>query len=421
MPLFHIHGLVGCLLSSLAAGASVVCTPGFEADQFLSWLQECQPTWYSAVPTMHQAVLAQAQQSGLPDRPLRLIRSSSAAMPSRIMAEMETTFGVPVIEAYGMTEASHQMTSNPLPPAQRKPRSVGLARQTEVAIAALATNELLPQGEIGEVVIRGEAVTKGYASNPTANASAFFEGWFRTGDQGYLDEEGYLFLQGRLKEVVNRGGEKVSPVEVDEALMELPQVAQAVAFAVPHPTLGEDLAAAVVLKPGAQITSEALRAYLFDHIADFKVPSQIIVVDAIPKGATGKLQRLGLADKLADRLKSKFIAPRNATEQAISDIMTEVLERECVGIEENFFAIGGDSLKGTQVASRLMERFGVDLANVVVFRRPTVAQLAIEIAELTEQSHLDGDDMQDLLNELQGLSSDEIDQLLQDADIVHSP
>jgi acyl carrier protein len=361
---------------------------------------------------MHQAALAQAQQYGIPDTALRLIRSSSAAMSARIRAEMEATFGVPVIEAYGMTEASHQMTSNPLPPAPRKPRSVGLPGQTEVAIAAMTTNELLPQGKIGEVVIRGEAVMQGYASHPEANANIFFEGWFRTGDQGYLDEDGYLFLQGRLKEVVNRGGEKVSPVEVDEVLMELPEVDQAVAFAVPHPTLGEDLVAAVVLKPSAQTTSGALRDYLFLKVAAFKVPSQIIVVDAIPKGATGKLQRMGLADKLADQLQAEFIAPRDAMEQAIAAVIQELLKCDRLSITENFFVLGGDSLKGTQVMSRLSAQFGIELPNTLLFRYPTVMELAMAVRPLIAADTADNGVVNDLMAQLAGLPPEEIERLL---------
>lgn len=412
MPLFHIHGLIGALLSSMVAGASVVCTPGFDASRFLGWLKAHQPTWYSAVPTMHQSVLAQAQQQGVPSSPLRLIRSSSAAMPARVMADIEAIFAVPVIEAYGMTEASHQMASNPLPPATRKPRSVGIAGQTKVAIAATDSNELLPQGHSGEVVIQGDAVTQGYVSNPAANDQAFFDGWFRTGDQGYLDEEGYLFLQGRLKEIVNRGGEKISPLEVDEVLMGRPEVHQAVAFGIPHPTLGEDLAAAVVLKPGVEITADSLRDHLFSRVASFKVPSQIILVDAIPKGATGKLQRIGLAEKLAEQLNADYVAPRNEIEQAVADVIQQILKCDRISVTENFFVMGGDSLKGTQVTSRLSAQYGVNLPNTSLFRYPTVESLATEIIRLKDE---DEGAVQDVLAQLEGLSPEEIESLLQSA------
>jgi acyl-CoA synthetase (AMP-forming)/AMP-acid ligase II len=204
MPLFHIHGLIGALLSSVAAGASVYCTPGFNAMKFLGWLDEVKPSWYSAVPTMHQTILSRASRNEqIRERnTLRLIRSSSAALPPQVLKELEETFGVPVVESYGMTEAAHQMASNPLPPAPRKPGSVGPAAGPEIGILDDA-GQLLAQGATGEVVIRGDNVTAGYARNPEANASAFTHGWFRTGDQGRLDEDGYLFITGRLKEIIN--------------------------------------------------------------------------------------------------------------------------------------------------------------------------------------------------------------------------
>ncbi len=284
-----------------------------------------------------------------------------------------------------------------------------MAGQTDVAIATIDANQLLPPGATGEVVIRGPAVTTGYISNPTANSTAFFDGWFRTGDQGYLDDDGYLFLQGRLKEQVNRGGEKISPLEVDEALMEHPDVHQAVAFAVPHPTLGEDMAAAVVLKPYGQVTPQALRDYLFGQIADFKVPSQIVIVTAIPKGATGKLQRIGLADKLADHLTADFVAPRTEAEAAITAVFQEILRCDRVGVTENFFVLGGDSLKGTQVMTRLVAHFGVVLPNTVLFRYPTVAELAQEI---TSQLPTSDAVVDELVAELAGLDPDALERLL---------
>ena len=220
MPLFHIHGLIGALLSSIAAGASVYCTPGFNAMKFFGWLDEVKPSWYSAVPTMHQAILSRTSRNEQirGRHTLRLIRSSSAALPPQVLKELEEAFGVPVVESYGMTEAAHQMASNPLPPAPRKPGSVGPAAGPEIGIMDDA-GQLLAPGAIGEVVIRGANVTAGYARNPEANASAFTRGWFRTGDQGRLDEDGYLYITGRREGIVNRGGEKISPRQVDEALI----------------------------------------------------------------------------------------------------------------------------------------------------------------------------------------------------------
>ncbi len=299
MPLFHIHGLIAAVLSSLAAGASVWCTPGFNALKAFSWLEEVDPTWYTAVPTMHQAILARAPRNKeiVEKLKLRLIRSSSSSLPPQVMTALEETFGAPVIESYGMTEAAHQMASNPLPPRARKPGAVGVAAGPEVAIMDEEGN-LLDQGEIGEVVIRGPNVTKGYEANEAANASAFTDGWFRTGDQGVFDEEGYLRLTGRLKEIINRGGEKISPREVDEVLMDHEAVAQVVTFAMPHPKLGEEVAAAVVLREGASATDREIRDFVATRLADFKVPRKLLILDEIPKGATGKLQRIGLAEKL---------------------------------------------------------------------------------------------------------------------------
>ncbi|MGH6893656.1 MAG: acyl--CoA ligase [Dongiaceae bacterium] len=299
MPLFHIHGLVGALLSSLSAGASVHCPPGFNALKFFGWLDQAEATWYTAVPTMHQAVLARADRNAdvLARRRLRFIRSSSASLSPRVMKALEQTFGCPVIESYGMTEASHQMASNPLPPRPRKPGTVGIAAGPEIAIMGL-DGALLPRGEIGEIVIRGENVTAGYANNPKANTEGFANGWFRTGDQGVLDAEGYLSLTGRLKEIINRGGEKIAPREVDDVLMDHPAVAQVVTFALPHDKLGEEVAAAIVLREGKQASEQELRAFAATRLADFKVPRKIVFLPEIPKGATGKLQRIGLAQRL---------------------------------------------------------------------------------------------------------------------------
>jgi acyl-CoA synthetase (AMP-forming)/AMP-acid ligase II len=299
MPLFHIHGLIAAVLSSLAAGGSVFCTPGFNALRFFQWLTEAKPTWYSAVPTMHQAILARAARNpeALHAAKLRFIRSSSASLPAQVMAELESTFGCPVIESYGMTEAAHQMTSNRLPPGRRKPGSVGAAAGPEVAVMA-HDGEILRPGQIGEIVIRGPNVTGGYENNPEANASAFAHGWFHTGDQGMLDDDLYLRVTGRLKEIINRGGEKVSPLEVDEVLMDHPAIAQVVTFAMPHDKLGEEVAAAIVLREGIAASESDIRSFASGRLADFKVPRHIVILDEIPKGATGKLQRIGLAAKL---------------------------------------------------------------------------------------------------------------------------
>jgi acyl-CoA synthetase (AMP-forming)/AMP-acid ligase II len=299
MPLFHIHGLIAALTAPLSAGGEVSCSPGFNALKFFGWLSEVRPTWYTGVPTMHQAILLRAANN--PDviagHRLRFIRSSSSALPPTVIAELERVFGVPVVEAYGMTEAAHQMASNPLPPSPRKPGSVGPSGGPEIRIVD-TDGKTVPRGATGEIVIKGPNVMREYENNPKANADAFYDGWFRTGDQGVMDEEGYVSITGRLKEIINRGGEKISPREVDEIIMEHPAVHQCVTFAMPHDMLGEDVAAAIVLRQGAQASDRELREFAATRLAAFKVPRKILILNEIPVGATGKLQRIGLAQKL---------------------------------------------------------------------------------------------------------------------------
>jgi acyl-CoA synthetase (AMP-forming)/AMP-acid ligase II len=299
MPLFHIHGLIAGVMAPLSVGGEVSCTPGFNALKFFGWMAETHPTWYTAVPTMHQAILMRARNASeiIAANPLRFIRSSSASLPPQVLHELEAVFGAPVIEAYGMTEAAHQMASNPLPPGIRKPGSVGLAAGPEVCILD-EDGQPAASGVTGEIAIRGPNVTSGYEGNPKANAEAFTNGWFRTGDQGIIDEAGYIALTGRLKEIINRGGEKISPREVDDVLMDHPAVLQCVTFAVPHDKLGEEVAVVVVLRDGTEATAAELREFATKRLADFKVPKKVVFRSEIPKGATGKLQRIGLAEKL---------------------------------------------------------------------------------------------------------------------------
>ncbi|MEC8061363.1 MAG: acyl--CoA ligase [Pseudomonadota bacterium] len=299
MPLFHIHGLIAVLATSLGVGASVCCGAGFNALQFFDLARTEQITWYSGVPTMHQAILMRAQRQPEAVRALglRLIRSSSASLPPAVFEELTATFGCPVIEAYGMTEAAHQMTSNPLGDGKQKAGCVGVVTAPEVCIMDAQGAPVAAGGE-GEVCIRGDNVTPGYENNPKANAESFTDGWFRTGDQGFFDADGYLKITGRLKEIINRGGEKVSPLEVDNVLMEHPAVQQVVTFAVADKMLGEEIGAAVVLADGGDLDAAGLRAYAGEHLAKFKIPKHVVFVTEIPKGATGKLQRIGLAEKL---------------------------------------------------------------------------------------------------------------------------
>jgi acyl-CoA synthetase (AMP-forming)/AMP-acid ligase II len=294
MPLFHVHGLVASTLATLATGGTVVVPAKFSPLSFWRVARDHGVTWYSAVPTLHQLLLARAADpSDASRRPagtkkLRFIRSCSASLAPRLMHALESAFGAPVIEAYGMTEAAHQMTSNPLPPSKRKAGSVGCGTDVRVSIMNKEGRHC-PSGERGEVVIQGPNVIQGYESNPEANATSFADGWFRTGDRGYLDQDGYLWLVARIKELINRGGEKISPREIDEVLLAHPAVAEAVCFGVPHATWGEEVAAAVVLRHA--VTEADLLAYCREHLADYKRPKQIHITETIPRTATGKIQR----------------------------------------------------------------------------------------------------------------------------------
>jgi acyl-CoA synthetase (AMP-forming)/AMP-acid ligase II len=291
MPLFHVHGLVASTLATLATGGTVVVPSKFSPLSFWRVAKEHGVTWYSAVPTLHQLLLARvtdpSQRPAGTER-LRFIRSCSAALPPAVMHSLEAAFGAPVLEAYGMTEAAHQMASNPLPPSDRKPGSVGRGTDVQISIMDAAGNHL-PTDERGEVVIKGPNVIQGYENNPEANAKSFVDGWFRTGDQGFLDAEGYLTLVARIKELINRGGEKISPREIDEVLLAHPSVSEAVCFGVPHATWGEEVAAAVVVRDA--VTDSELLAYCRERLADFKRPKQIYITETIPRTATGKIQR----------------------------------------------------------------------------------------------------------------------------------
>tara|TARA_B100000029_G_scaffold79380_1_gene70829 strand:+ start:8298 stop:9770 length:1473 start_codon:yes stop_codon:yes gene_type:complete len=297
MPLFHVHGLIGVALSSLNSAGTIVIPPRFSASNFWQSQALTKATWYSAVPTIHQILLIRADDDNAPAKSFRFIRSCSASLAPSVFSDLESRFGAPVLEAYGMTEASHQMSSNLLPPGSRAPGTVGVGTGVEIAIM----NEhgtLLDVGERGEVVIKGKNVTHGYHNNPEANAEAFTNGWFRTGDQGILSGGSVLTLTGRLKELINRGGEKISPLEVDAALIKHPAIAEAVCFGVEDVKYGEIVQAAVVLS-GESSESE-LQAFCSEQLADFKVPDRIYIVQELPRTATGKIQRRHVAAKFAE-------------------------------------------------------------------------------------------------------------------------
>jgi len=385
MPLFHVHGLIGALLSSVAAGAGIVCTSGFNAIEFFQWMEEFQPTWFTAVPTIHQGILTRArlQARKFNTDSLRFIRSCSAPLPPRIMARLEEVFDVPVVEAYGMTEASHQISINPLPPKERKPGSVGVPVGQQVGIMDDAGN-LLPVGAAGEIVIRGPNVTRGYISEAANDGKNTEEGWFHTGDLGYLDADGYLFLSARIGEIINRGGEKISPREVDEVLLNHPAVEAAVAFAIPNTRLGQEVGAAVVLREDLVATEIEIKEFVALRLADFKVPQRVVFVKELPREATGKVRRIGLAEGLGlvdsgDPTPKKFVphvGPRTQMERRLTEIWREVLRLERVGIDDDFFDLGGDSLLATQIISRVLQMTGLEFSIVNLFHKPTITSFA---------------------------------------------
>lgn len=386
MPTFHLHAL-SVLLASLSAGAAVACAPPFTADGFFDWLDAFTPTWYSASPTLHQAILerAPARADVVARQQVRLIRSTSAPLPPTTLTGLERLFSAPVIEAYAVTEAPSQITSNPLPPLRRKVGSAGVVNGPEVAIVA-PNGAPLPTGQAGEVRIRGPYVVPAYEDNPEANASAFVEGWFRTGDLGYFDDEGYLFLTGRAKEVINKGGEKISPREVEEATLSHPAVAEVVAFAIPHPRLGEDVALAVVLRAESAAKESDLRAHVATRLADFKVPRLILLVPEIPKGPTGKLQRARMAELL--RLTGEArqvgtgvaVSPRTPTEQALAKLWAQALGVERVGLRDDFFLAGGDSLLAANLVAQIERQFGKRLPMTVFLQQATVEHVAAALS-----------------------------------------
>ena len=384
MPLFHVNGMIGVVLASIAAGASVVCTPGFYAPHFFEWCREFAPTWYSAVPAMHQSILARAREhpEWAAKPTFRFIRSGAAPLAPALMTEIERVFGVPVIEGYGLTETAQQVSINPLPPATRKPGSVGVPGRTEVGVINQA-GELVASGQTGEIAVRGPAVMAGYANNLTGNRESFVNGWFRTGDQGRLDADGYLYITGRIKEIINRGGQKISPREIDEVIGTHPAVAEAVSFPIPDSRLGEDIAAVVVVKAGHSITRHGLRSFTADRVADYKVPRQIHFVDRIPAGPGGKVRRIDLAALLGIEAsdspvlaRAPYVAPSNETERTLTEVWSRVLGIDRVGIHDDFLSLGGDSLLLAQLVLRLHEAGWPQISILTFFDRPTIAGLA---------------------------------------------
>jgi amino acid adenylation domain-containing protein len=386
LPLFHAHGLISGLMGALAAGSGVICAPGVDPTAFFGWLTEFRPTWYTAVPSFHRAILSAADRLKLGHVPssLRLVRSASATLPAEVLNKLEALFGVPVIETYGMTEGSSQIASNPLD--WRKLGSVGRATGPEITILDDADRFLAP-GQQGEIALRGPTITRGYENDAAATATAFRNGWFRTGDLGHLDTDGFLFIVGRSKEVIKRGGLQVAPAEVEDALLSHPDLIEAVAFSVPHERLGEDVAVAVVARPDAEVSPHQIRSFARERLASYKVPSLIHIVPAIPKSSTGKVNRSEMARALAvtsgaadaDR---KSMPPRSDVEATLAAMWAEILEVGQLAADQDVFALGADSLAVTQMLSRLREGFGVALSFEDIFDAPSVDTLAARLQSL---------------------------------------
>ncbi len=381
LPMFHIGGILDVLIAPLLAGGSTFIAPSFSSAEFYRDLAAYKPTWTQAVPVMLQELLntADAHATAAAGHQLRFVRSVSAPLPVPLMEAFEQRFKLPVIEIFGMTETAGVITSNRLPPGKRIPGSVGASAGMEVRIVD-AANQPLAANQIGEVVVRGDNLMRGYDADAAENARLFSDAGFRTGDLGYLDAEGYLFLTGRVKDMINRGGEKVSPHEVDQLILSHPAVADAASFAVPHPTLGEDVGAVVVLKGGAKATQEELTAFLRDRLAFFKIPRVMHFVDAIPRGANGKLQRAVLTEKFGKAVaaavtaRSEFVAPQDPVGKLIAGMWQDILKVDAVGMNDDFFALGGESLKAASFVNALQQTWGDTLYVSSVFDAPTLGR-----------------------------------------------
>ncbi|MFZ1991417.1 MAG: AMP-binding protein [Alphaproteobacteria bacterium] len=382
-PLYYGQGVMGTLLTSLFLGTSVAFDdPG---RNFIEALCSSGATWYAAGPTFHRSVMRLASKwRGKPVHNLRFIQTGAAILADSVKREIEDFFGVPVLDAYGMSEAG-LIGSNGVRPEDRKPGTVGKPDLEAVAIFDVDGNRLAA-GQVGEVVVKGPGVTPGYLLDDAANAANFKCGWFHTGDLASIDEEGFLSLVGRMKEMINRGGEKIAPAEIDLALMKHEAVSEAAAFSVPHATLGDDVAAAVVLMPGIAVSAQELRVFLREQLAPFKVPRRIHFVEVLPKGETGKVQRSQLTASLAPTFDTESAArPRTELERKLLAVWRRVLNREDIGIDDDFFEAGGDSLSGLQMLLEAEALTNKTIVESILFEAPTIRKLAQMIE--SERAH----------------------------------
>lgn len=381
---FHIGGLVDLLLAPLHSGGTVISTAGFDAAKFFELLRTARPTWFQGVPTSLGELVTYARRNQLEvDRcDLRFLRSVAAALSPALMQEIEGMFGLPIIQTLGMTEASPLIASTQLPPHHRKPGSVGISCGTEIAIFDHSWNRIT-DGKSGNIAVRGDNVFSGYEDDSAANAEAFRDGWFKTGDMGYIDPEGHLFLTGRTKELINRGGEKINPREVDDAALMHPAVAEAASFSVPHPTLGEDIALAVVSKPNMTVDVAELRTFLGQKLATFKIPRYVHIVEKLPRNAIGKIDRLNLAETYAATQKAAAASNQglNDIESRIAEIWAQELNVPKVGPDDDFFQLGGDSLSGLRMFLAVEAAFSLNLPPEVLTGLTTVREMARRVVE----------------------------------------
>jgi len=381
---FHIGGMVDLLLAPLASGGRIICTSGFNGESFFEILEARSPTWFQGVPTTLHEILAVAKKTGRAQEKtsLRFIRSVASALSPQLMDRIESFFQVPVVQTFGMTEAGPLITTNPLPPGIRKPGSTGPSCGPMISVRDRNGREL-PAGVTGEILVKGENVVTHYEDNDEANAQSFRDGWFHTGDTGYLDADGYLFLKGRIKEEINRGGEKIVPQEIDDVLSAHPEIAQAASFSIKHPTLGEDVGAAVVLRENSSLNEAAIRRFVENQLSDFKVPKTILFLPSLPYSAIGKVKRSTLA-ALAEygSHAAPYVEPKTKLEQILAKAWAEELDQERVGIDDDFFRLGGDSLSSVRLALAIESLLGIQLDAEKLAKILTIRQLASSIESM---------------------------------------
>jgi acyl-CoA synthetase (AMP-forming)/AMP-acid ligase II/acyl carrier protein len=381
---FHIGGMVDLLLVPLASGGRVICTTGFSAEAFFEILETRSPTWFQAVPTTLHEILVIAKKTGrVPAKTsLHFIRSVASALSPQLMERIESFFQVPVVQTFGMTETGPLITTNPLPPGIRKAGSTGPSCGPLISIRDNDGREL-PSGQTGEILVKGENVVASYEDNEEANVHSFRDGWFHTGDTGYLDADGYLFLKGRIKEEINRGGEKIIPQEIDDVLAAHPEIAQAASFSIKHPTLGEDVGAAVVLRENSSLDEHAIRRFAATQLAEFKIPKVFLFLPSLPRSSIGKVKRDTLA-ALADSgsQSAVYSAPKTKLHEVLAKVWGEELGQERVGIDDDFVRLGGDSLSGVRLAFAIEKLLGIQLDPAKLTEALTVRQLAALIESL---------------------------------------